>query len=364
MHFSLETKDFNMGILSVIKALPSRPTMAVLEGIHMEANQNGLTLKCSDNRMQKEYFLPAKVEEEGSCVVKGRLLSELMRKLPDQLCDVVLTGSTLHIHCGRAYNQLQCIEFDEYPSMPFTGETFDIRLDHEMCRDMINKTVFAVAQDDGRPVLTGVLLDFEDDRMTMVATDSYQFAMRTVHLPMTLEKKSTIIPGRSLQEISRMMDETDEDVVLSFTNTHILVDIGQTRLTARLLDGNYIDYQRIMPKEYKTRALVDREELMNVIDRAQLVSREGNNSIVMHLADNRVQIRAESYIGKSEDEIEAQITGDDLEIAFNPKYCINILKSIEDEKVYMDFQLNINPCAIKPASGDSYYYLIVPMRVF
>lgn len=364
MHVTLETKDFNLGILSVIKALPVRPTMAVLEGIYMEANKDGLTLKCSDNRMQKECFLPAHVEQEGSCVVKGRLLSELMRKLPETSCDVVLTGSTLHIHCGSTYNQLQCIDFDEYPTMPFNGETFDIRLDHEICRDMITKTVFAVAQDDGRPILTGVLVDFEEDRVTMVATDSYQFAMRTVHVPMTLEKKSTVIPGRSLQEIARMMDETDEDVVLSFTNTHVMVDIGQSRLTARLLDGKYIDYQRIIPKEYKTRALVDRDEMMNAIDRAQLVSREGNNSIILHLSDNKVQIRAESYIGKSEDELDAQITGDDLEIAFNPKYCINILKSIEDEKVYMDFQLNINPCAIKPAQGDGYYYLVVPMRVF
>lgn len=364
MHFTLETKDFNTGILSVIKALPSRPTMQVLEGIYMEATQNGLTLKCSDNRMQKECFLPAQVSEEGNCVVKGRLLSELMRKLPDGLCDVVMTGSTLHIHCGNAYSQLQCIEFDEYPSLPFTGETFDIRIDHEICRDLINKTVFAVAQDDGRPILTGVLVDFEEDRLTMVATDSYQFAMRTVHLPMTLQKKSTVIPGRSLQEIARMMDETDEDVVLSFTNTHVMVDIGQSRLTARLLDGTYIDYRRIIPKEFLTRVLVNREELISAIDRAQLVSREGNNSILLHLSDNKMQVKAESYIGKSEDEIDVQMTGDDLEIAFNPRYCINILKSIDDENVYIDFLHNTSPCAVKPAQGDSYYYLIVPMRVF
>lgn len=364
MHFSVEVKDWTLGVLSVIKALPARPTMAVLEGIYMEAKDGGVTLKCSDNRMQKECTLRANVEEEGCCVVKGRLLSELLRKLPDTAADVCLSGNTLHIHCGRAYNQLQCIEYDEFPSMPFNGETFELRIDHVVLKDLISATAFAAAQDDGRPILTGALMHFEGDRMTLVATDSYQFAMNTVHLPLDLESKNVIIPVRSLLEISHMMDETDDDVVMSFTNTHVMVDIGSARLTARLLDGNYIDYQRILPKEQKTRVLVDRAEMMNVIDRAQLVSREGNNSIVMKFSDNKLQLRAESYIGKCEDELEVQLTGDDIEIAFNPRFCINILKCISDEKIYLDFLLPINPCVIRPVQGDSYYYLIVPMRVF
>ena len=364
MHFSVEVREWTQGVLSVIKALPARPTMAVLEGIYMEAKDGGVTLKCSDNRMQKECTLSASVEEEGACVVKGRLLSELLRKLPDTAADVCLSGNTLHIHCGRAYNQLQCIEYDEFPSMPFQGETFDLRIDHTVLKDLIGATAFAAAQDDGRPVLTGALLQLGGDCMTLVATDSYQFAMNTVHLPMQFAQRRVIIPVRSLLEIAHMMDETDEEVILSFTNTHVMADIGSARLTARLLDGNYIDYERILPKEQKTRALVDRQELMNTIDRAQLVSREGNNSIIMKFSDNKLQLRAESYIGKCEDELEIQLTGDDIEIAFNPRFCINILKCISDEKIYLDFILPINPCVIRPAQGDAYYYLIVPMRVF
>ena len=198
----------------------------------------------------------------------------------------------------------------------------------------------------------------------MVATDAYQFAKRSAPLKAPLPEKSMIIPARSIMEIARMMDETDKDAALTFTQTHVKVDIGHTVLIARLLDGDYIKYQQILPKEHNTRVLLDKAELMESIDRAQLMAREGNNNIVMKFHNNKLNILANSFAGRINEEIDVQINGEDIDIAFNPKFCMNILKCIPDEKIYMDFLTSISPCVVRPATKEGYYYLIVPVRIY
>lgn len=364
MHYFLDCNELNAGVLSVIKALPLRSTMPILDGIYMEATKEGVRLTCSDLMMQKECFLPATVEQEGRCVVPGKMFSELLRKMPESIIEVKLQANVLLMQSGKTKNQVQCIEFDEFPIMKFTGDYIEVNVDKNACKSMINQTAFAVAQDDSKPMLTGVYTEIADNKITMVATDSYQFAMNNIYTENSMSQKSTIIPGKTIVEIARMMDEAQDKATLLLTNTHIKIDLGHTALVARLLDGNYIDYKRIIPKESKTRVLIDKEEIYNAIERAQLVAREGNNNILMRFEGNMLYISAESFIGKVNDEMEVQLVGDDITISFNPKYCLNILKNILDEKIYFEFNNNINPCVIRPVQGDSYYYLIVPMRIY
>ncbi len=364
MKLYLNSKELAAGVLSVVKALPLRTTMPVLEGIFVTAASEGLRLKCSDLMLQKECLLPATIEEEGACIVPGKLFAEMVRKLPEGTAELWLDGKTLEIHCGRASSSIQCIEWDEFPEMRFTGDTFTLSLEREICRDMINQTVFATAQDDSKPILTGVLLEISGGDLTMVATDAYQFAMRSAKLKSPAPERSIIIPSKSMQEISRMMVETEGDAALTFTATHVKVDIGHTVLIARLLDGDYIKYRQILPKEHNTRVLLDKAELIESIDRAQLMAREGNNNIVMKFHDNKLTILANSFVGKINEEMDVQITGEDMDIAFNPKFCMNILKCLPDEKMYMDFNTSISPCVVKPAATEGYYYLIVPVRIY
>jgi DNA polymerase-3 subunit beta len=172
------------------------------------------------------------------------------------------------------------------------------------------------------------------------------------------------VQGKVLNELAKMAEETEKDVTVSLTQTHLTVQVNDTRLTARLLDGNYIDYKRIIPKECKTRVLVDTAELLTITDRAQLIAREGNNSILMHFEGSTLTVSAESFVRRSEDTMEVSIVGDPIDIAFNPKYVINILRSVTDETVYLEFNSPISPCVIRPVQGDAYLYLIVPMRVY
>lgn len=228
---------------------------------------------------------------------------------------------------------------------------------------MILQSVFATAQDDSKPILTGALLEI-GEKLSIVATDAYQFAMRSTVLKEPVKPREIVIPAKSLLEIAHMMDETEEDAALTFTKTHVKVDLVHTCLTARLLDGDYIKYRQILPKEYRTRVLIDRMELIESIDRAQLMAREGNNNIVMKFHNNQLVITANSFVGKINEEIEVQMTGEDIDIAFNPKYCMNILKCIPDEKIYMELNTGISPCVVRPVQGDGYYYLIVPVRIY
>ena len=364
MHFYMDSKELTEGVLSVIKALPVRTTMPILEGIYLEATKDGVKLKCSDLMLQKECILPATVEEEGFAVVPGKLFSEIVRKLPESIAEVTLTGKSLDISCGRAKSSLQCVEAtEEFPEMRFTGETYTVKMDHDDCRDMISQTVFATAQDDSKPILTGVLLELGEE-ITIVATDAYQFARRSMPLKNPVPERNVVIPGKSMIEISRMMDETEEDVELTFTKTHVCVNIKHSRLVARLLDGDYIKYKQILPKDHTTRVMIDKCELMESIDRAQLMAREGNNNIVMKFHNNKLTITANSFAGKISEEMDVSINGEDIDIAFNPRFCMNILKCIPDEKIYMDFTTSISPCVLRPVKTEGFYYLIVPVRIY
>lgn len=363
MRFYIDSKELNAGILSVIKALPTRSTMPILEGIYVEALSTGVKLKCSDLMLQKECILPATVEEEGRAIVPGKLFSEIVRKLPEAIAEVNLLDKAIHISCGRAKSAIQCIDYDDFPDMRFSGETFALTMDPRECRDMIMETVFATSQDESRPILTGALLEISD-RINIVATDSYQFAMRSCPLKEEVSPREMIIPGKSLLEIARMMDETEETVEMTFTKTHVKVQLNSACLIARLLEGDYIKYKQILPEEYKTRALINRLELIESIDRAQLMAREGNNNIVMCFHENKLIITANSFVGTINEEMDVTIIGEDLDIAFNPRFCMNILKCIPDENIYMDFVTAISPAVVRPVQGDQYFYLIVPVRIY
>ena len=365
MRFSVNSDILKNGVLSVGKALPVRSAMPVLEGVQMAVNEEGVILRCSDLTLQKECRLAAMVEEGGECVIKGRIFSDIVRKLPDGNVFFSVDGQTLTIRCGRNVNQLQCMEYDEFPQMTFDGDdTFTITFDREKGKKIIDHTAFAVAQDDAHPALAGLLLECEGKTLSMVATDSFQFAKNTMAVDKEAPEKRVVVPGKTILEIGRMLEEGEGAASLTFSRTHMKADMGDTVLISRLIDTNYIDYKRILPKACKTRVLVDREALMESVDRAQLVSRDGNNSVLFKIGSDNMTVKAESVVGKVEDELTAQVMGDGLSIAFNPKFIMNVLKNVEGDKVYLECNSPINPCVIRPVNSDEYFYLVVPMRIF
>ncbi len=365
MRFNVNSNILKEGVLSVVKVLPVRSSLPVLEGVQLAADENGLILRCSDLTLQKECRLPAVVEESGECVIRGRIFSDIVRKLPEGNAFFSVDGQTLTIRCGRSVNQLQCMEYEEFPQMTFDGDdTFTISFEREKGEKIIEHTAFAVALDDAHPALSGVLLETEGKTLSMVATDSFQFAKNTMTIENEAPSKRVVVPGKTISEIGRMLEEGEGSAALTFSRTHLKADMGDTVLISRLIDSDYIDYKRILPKACKTRVLVDRDALMESVDRAQLVSRDGNNSVLFKIGSENMIVKAESVVGKVEDELTAQVMGDGLNIAFNPKFVMNVLKNVEEDKVYLECNSPINPCVVRPVNSEEYFYLIVPMRIF
>jgi len=314
--------------------------------------------------LQKECTVAAEVSEEGYAVVPGKLFTEIVRKMPDGEVTIALSGESLELSCGRAKSSIQCLaDAENYPDMQFNGESFSVRIEAKKCAEMISQTAFATATEESKPMLTGVLIELGSD-ISFVATDAFQFAKRSMELQIAMDERSLIVPSKSMVEIGRMMDSVSGDAELTFTKTHVSVSAGTEWLVARLLDGNYIKYQNILPKDHNTRVCLDKRELIDSIDRAQLMARDGSNNILMKIEDGKVVISANSHAGKVSEEVDAQKNGEDIDIAFNPRFLMNILKNVPDDKLYMDFTSSVAPCVIKPAKTDGFFYLVVPVRIY
>ena len=365
MHLYAETKTLSAGISAVIKALSAKPALPVLEGIYFEASEKGLLLRCTDLLLQIECTIPASVEEEGEFVLAGRFFSDLVRSLPGDTVELTQHGSTIEIVSGRSNCSVQCIEEDEYPEMPFHDESFRITLPQERLKNMISRTVFSTSQEDSKPILTGVLMELTMDALTFVALDGYRLAMCKAPQTTAAGEKEAIVPAKSLIEIGRFLQDTDDPATLTFTGTHVLLDMEHTRVTARLLDGEFIKYKQILPTDHATRVRINRMEMLDSLNRAMLLAREGNNNLVrLNIADEMIKITANNAKGKINEETSAEINGADIEIAFNARYFVDVLKVLDDEYLYMDMSNNVSPCVIRPIQGDAFYYLVLPVRIF
>jgi len=364
MTLTIDSKELVAGVISVAKALPARASMPILDGIYLQATSDGLRLKCTDLMLQKECTIAAEVSEEGYAVVPGKLFTEIVRKMPDGEVTIILNGESLELSCGRAKSSIQCLaDAENYPDMQFNGDSFTVRIEAKKCAEMISQTAFATATEESKPMLTGVLIELGSE-ISFVATDAFQFAKRSMELRSAMDERSLIVPSKSMIEIGRMMDSVSGDAELTFTKTHVSVSAGTERLVARLLDGNYIKYQNILPKDHNTRVCLDKRELIDSIDRAQLMARDGSNNILMKIKDSKVIISANSHAGKVSEEVDAHKNGEDVDIAFNPRFLMNILKNIPDDKLYMDFTSSIAPCVIKPSKTEGFFYLVVPVRIY
>lgn len=365
MKFTIQTQELNAGISTVVKAMGSRTTISILEGIYTEASGDSLLLRCTDLSLQIETVVPAAIEEEGACVMPGRLFSELVRRLPGEETEVYTQKDTVYINSGRARTNVQSENASEFHSMPPVKEEYSVVLSQGTLKSMIRQCIFASAQDDSKPILTGVLLEMRPDALCMVALDGYRLALRRENLLSGAAEKDAVVPARSLLEIGRMLEEREDSVKVIFSGTHVMMDMGHTKVTTRLLDGEFIRYKQILPDSHTTRVQVNRQELLDSIERVSLMAREGKkNHIKFSFAADVLTLSANSEIGSSEEELSVNIIGSDLDIAFNAKYFSDVLKVLEDNELYLDMNNNISPCVVRPIQGERYYYLVLPVRLF
>ncbi len=365
MRFSCDTNDLNASLSIVSRALAVRSPKPILEGILMESCEEGLRLTCTDLALGIETTIPATFEEEGRVVLPGKLLCEVVRKLPSGIAEIRISDRLqTTIRCQSSRTTITGLDPVEYPELPqVTGESFSMQ--QGVLRDMIGRTLFAIAVDESRPILTGCLMEIGRSEMRVVALDGFRLAMRREAVSGPEKEVSAVVGGKVLGDIAKILSDTEEEVSLVFSRSHVRLNIGSTRIVARLLEGEFIRYRQILPEEWQTRVTISRAELASAIDRASLIAREGKSNLVCFKIDGEtLDVTSNSEMGDVEEKIGVFTEGRDLTIAFNVRYLTDVLKALSDEQIVMRFNSNVSPCVVCPTEGENYLYLVLPVRVF
>ncbi len=359
----LLTKALNI----VSKAVTSRTTIPILKGILLEVSEDGkLKMSASDLDITIEETVEIESGISGSIVVQSKLFGDIIRKLPKATVSVELVDTNVVIKCMNSEFSIIGLSADEFPSIKNIEENQEyITFDKTILKEMIRKTSFAASVDESKGVITGILIELLNDAINMVAIDGYRMAI-TREAMVNLEEKNVIISAKIMNEISKILSEAseEENVNLILNDKKAIFIIGNVKVVLRLLDGEFIKYKDVLPKDNKIKVKVNRNDLMESIERASLLSKEGKNNLIKFaIKDTIVTITSKSEEGNVREEVIINKEGEDLDIGFNAKYVLDVLKSIDDEEIYMFFNTSITPCLVEPVNGDSFEYLILPVRI-
>lgn len=380
MKFTIQRELLLESIQHVMKAISSRVTIPILTGIKIEATKEGIKLTGSDSDISIESFIPVEengvvnVEdiESGSIVVQAKYFPDIIRKLPLKTVEINTSEDfQVTINSGGSEFHLNGQDAMEYPQLPVLHTDNSFELSNDLLKELIKQTVFAVSTVETRPILTGVNMDLEDNQLNFVATDSHRLASRK--LPVNLEDnqltfKNVVIPGKSLVELNKIIEDNDESIMISVTENQILFQTKNLYFLSRLLDGNYPETSRLIPDQSKTTVLTKTKELLQAIDRASLLAKENKNNVVKleTKPDNRLEISSHTpEVGQVSEEVNTDtIEGEELKISFSARYMIDALRIIESEYVKIDFTGAMRPFIINPNNDDHILQLILPVRTF
>ncbi|MCZ2259029.1 DNA polymerase III subunit beta [Sporosarcina sp. G11-34] len=378
MKFEIVRDQLLDALNDVMKAISQKVANPILTGIKIEVDEKGMTMTGSDSDITIRTFLPVekdgeqviRVFKKGNIVLQAKVFSEIVRKLPTN--DVMIEvedGLQTHIRSGKSDFKLIGTDAEEYPILPDVNNENYFSLPSDLMKSIIRETVFAVSQQETRPILTGVHWEVTDEELVCVATDSHRLARRlTTPEKMPSESFSFVIPGKSLQELNKVLPDNTETVEIVITDQQVLFKTRNVLFYSRLLEGNYPDTSRLIPDEYKTSITVNGRSLLQAIDRASLLAREERNNIVRFSATggNSIDISSNSpEVGKVEETVEAiGITGDDLSISFSAKYMMDALRAIDGQDVLIQFTGAMRPFILKSVDDDTILQLILPVRTY
>lgn len=367
MKFTCNQQTLSKALNIVSKAVTSRTTIPILKGILLEASSNGtLTLSASDLDLSIEKRIDTAVAEPGSVVVSAKLFSDIIRKLPNEEIEIEEQESNnIIIKCKGSEFVIVGQPADEFPNIVDVNEDEKLYIEKNILKDMIKKTSFSASIDESKGIIVGVLIEMEENSLNMVALDGFRMAVVKETMRNEVQRK-IIISARILNEINKIISDIEDskEVYMILDEKKAVFLVEETKVVLRLLEGDFIKYNDIIPKEFKSRVKVSRSDLLNSIERASLLAREGKNNLIkLSIVENNMVITSRSEEGNVKEELLIDKEGTDLDIGFNSKYILDVLKVLDDEEISIEFNTSISPCLIKPVEGDEYVYLILPVRI-
>ena len=364
MKFTCSKSNLLNGGQIVSKAVPNKTTMSILECILINASDNQIKLTANDMELGIETIIDGNVEEEGIIALEAKIFLEIVRKLPDNEIVIETDSSYMTtITCEKSKFNIVGKSGEDFTSLPSIEKLDSIVVSQYTLKEVVRQTIFSISDNDNNKLMTGELFEVNDDKLKVVSLDGHRISIRKINLKNSYPKKKVVVPGKTLSEVSKILPgDTDKDVVIFFTDKHIVFEFNQTVVVSRLIEGEYFNIDQMLSSDYETKVKINKRELLDCIDRATLLVKEGDKKpIIISISDVNMELRINSTIGSMDETIDITKNGKDMMIGFNPKFLIDALRVIDDEEIDIYLVNPKAPCFIKDAE-DRYVYLILPVN--
>lgn len=352
------------GVQTVSKAVPSKTTMSILECILVDTTSGNIKLTANDMELGIETVINGKIIEKGMIALDAKIFLEIVRKLPDN--DITLeTDETFKttITCEKAKFNIIGKSGEDFSYLPEIEKNDSVVISQFTLKEVVRQTIFSIADNENNKLMTGELFEINNDTLKVVSLDGHRISIRKITLKNSYPKKKVVVPGKTLNEVSKILSgDMDKDVSIFFTDKHILFEFNNTVVVSRLIEGEYFKIDQMLSSDYETKIKMNKRDLLDCIDRATLLVKEGDKKpVIIDVRDGSMELKMNSTVGSMDEEIDIEKEGKDLKIGFNPKFLIDALRVIEDEEILIYMVNPKAPCFIKDET-ESYIYMILPVN--
>ena len=364
MKFVCKKSDLLKGVNIVLKAVPSKTTMSILECILIDASAGQIKMTANDMELGIETVIEGDIREKGIIAIDAKIFSEIVRKLPDN--DVTIETDVnfqMLICCEKARFSIAGKSGEDFTYLPYIEKAEPVVVSQFSLREVIKQTIFSISDNESNKMMTGELFEISGNHLKVVSLDGHRVSIPNLELKGEYQPRKVIVPGKTLIEVSKILSgELDALVNLFFTKNHIVFEFDETTVVSRLIEGEYFRIEQMLSTDYETKVRVNKKELLNCIDRATLLIRESDKKpIIIQIEDGEMRLKLTSGVGSMNEEIVIEKEGKDILIGFNPKFMIDALRVIDDEMVTLYLVNPKAPCFIRDEK-ESYIYLILPVN--
>ena len=369
MKVKCNLKELINGLNIVSVASGVKTTMPILEGVLIEAYNNKIKLTTNNLELGCEHILESEVLEEGKTVVDIKMLNEIIRKIEDEEVELWTEENLFILKSINGVFKLATMDANEYPKLPVFNVESTITLEQKVLKDMIKKTLFCVSNDENRPIYNGSLLKVEDNILTIVSVDGFRLALRKKISEKNINDFKAIIPGMVLNELLKILIDVDgENVKIGVNKNQALFEINNSVIISRIIEGDFLNYNAIIPENYETKVKVKTKNLLDSFERVALFAKENKEKdkkspVKMKIGIDGIVLSCVSDTGDAKEIIVSTVEGKEIEIGFNPRYVIDALKVIEDSEIFIEFTSSISPVLIKPVISNEYIYVVLPIKL-
>ena len=364
MKFICSKANLLNGVQTVSKAVPNKTTMSILECILVDTTKGNITLTANDMELGIETVIEGDILEAGIIALDAKIFLDIVRKLPDNDITIETDGNyKTTITCEKAKFNIIGKSGDDFSYLPNIERRESINISQFTLKEVVRQTIFSISDNDNNKLMTGELFEINDNMLKVVSLDGHRISIRKIKLKNSYPFKKTVVPGKTLNEISKILSgDMEKDVYIYFSEKHIIFEFDNTTVVSRLIEGEYFKIDQMLSKDYETKVKINKKELLSCIDRATLLVKEGDKKpIIINIVDGSMELKMNSAVGSMNEEIDIVKQGKDLMIGFNPKFLIDALKVIEDEEIDMYLVNPKAPCFIRDEEG-KYIYLILPVN--